>query len=239
MSKTQLRLFLPSFLFLAILGFPGGSPLALAQEDAQPEVGGTSPSTEEDAAVFADLEILDSRLDISAQYTHLTGDDMQDTYGGIPMVSAGLSFQTTRTTRFFVSLGYGESEGNPYSQTPGISTADRIQVRYLPLLLGVKVNLARSTRIHVYLGAGLEIAWMEETIPVLDGSGIILDQASSDINSGYQVTFGPLFMLGHGDQALGLEVGWGGSKGSVASSNHKHDLDLTGLRGRLYFALAL
>jgi len=239
MFQSKLRFVLLSLLFLVIHGFPGGGHPALAQEEAYPEVGGSSPATDDDTAAFDDLEILDSRFDISAQYNYFTGEDMQDTYGGMPLVCGGFSFQTTRTTRFFVSLGYGEAEGNPFNEIPGISTADRIQVRYLPLLLGMKADLARSTRIQVFLGAAVEVAWMEETVPVVDGSGKILNQASSDINTGYQVTFGPQFMLGQGGQALGMEIGWGGSKGDVASADHKHDLDMTGLRGRLYVALAL
>jgi len=240
MSKSDLHRIPAALIF--ILMIPGilceGGQL-LAQENTNLEVGGEPSLSEDDSGLFDELDFLDSQLDLSVQYARFTGEDMRDTYNGLPMIAAGFSFQTTRTSRLFISLGYGENTGDPYYDTPGISAADHIKVRYVPLQLGMKFDLARSTRIHVFAGAAFEIAWMEETVPLLDDFGRVLNLSSSGINSGYQLVFGPQFVLGQGGQAVGLEVGWGGSKGTISTRGHHHDIDLTGYRGRLYLALGL
>ena len=240
MSKSEFLRFPTAFLiFLIIPGFLCDRGPALAQEDPIPEIGGSPGEAEDDPDAFADLNILDTHLDLSFQYARFTGEDMRDTYQELPMVTAGVSFQTTRTSRLFLSLGYGENTGDPFYDTPGMTAEDPVKVRYVPLQIGMKFDLARSTRIHVYTGLALEIAWMEETIPLRDESGEVSDVSSSGINSGYQITFGPEFVLGQGGQAVGLEVGWGGSKGTITAANHYHDIDMTGYRGRLYLALGL
>jgi hypothetical protein len=240
MSKSAFLRFPTALLILLIIpGFPGDGHPALAQEDPIPEIGGSPGESEDDPDALADLNILDTHLDLSFQYARFTGEDMRNTYQELPMVTVGFSFQAARTSRLFLSLGYGENTGDPFYDTPGISAEDQVTVRYVPLQIGMKFDLARSTRIHVYAGVALEIAWMEETIPLRDESGAVSDVSSSGINSGYQVTFGPEFVLGQGGQALGLEVGWGGSKGSISTAGHQHNIDMTGYRGRLYLALGL
>lgn len=240
MSKSAFPKFPAIFLiFLMVPGFMYHVDPALAQEDPIPEIGGSPEESPDDPDALADLNILNTHLDLGFQYARFTGEDMGDTYQELPMVTAGVSFQAARTSRFFLSLGYGENTGDPFYDTPGMSGEDQVSVRYVPLQFGMKFDLARSTRIHVYAGLGLEIAWMEETIPLRDENGDITDVSSSGINSGYQITFGPEFVLGQGGQALGLEVGWGGSKGSISAAGHEHNIDMTGYRGRLYLALAL
>jgi hypothetical protein len=240
MSQSDFRPIPATLLFLLLIPeilCYGGH--LLAQENTNLEVGGDPSSADDDSELFEEMDILDSQLDLSVQYARFTGEDMRDSYGGLPMIVAGFSFQTARTSRLFLSVGYGENTGDPYYDTPGISAADQIRVRYAPVQLGMKVDLARSTRIHVFAGAAFEIAWMEETVPLLDDFGRVMPISSSGFNSGYHLVFGPQFVLGRGRHAVGLEVGWGGSKGTVSTKGHHHDIDMTGYRGRLYLALGL
>ncbi|MEN8007786.1 MAG: hypothetical protein ABFS42_12270 [Candidatus Krumholzibacteriota bacterium] len=240
MSKPRLCFILPGVLFILMFhGFPDGGGRLLAQEDSNLEVGGSLPLTEGESGWFPELNVLDARLALSAQYNHFTGEDMRDTYGGLPMIAAAFSFRASRYSRVFVSVGYGKQTGDPYYNTPGINAEDHIKVRYLPVQWGMKADLARSTRIHVYIGAAVELAWMEETIPLLGNEGTVAETSSTGINGGYNLTFGPEFVLGQGGRAVGLEIGWGGSKGSVTTRGHSHQIDMTGFRGRLYLALAL
>lgn len=240
MSKSDFhRIPIALLIFLIIPGILSGSGRILAQDDANLEVGGTPPAPDDETEEFIQLEVLDSQLDLSFQYARFTGEDMRDTYHGLPMFVAGFSFQATRTSRLFISFGYGENTGDPFYDSLGFTAEDQVQVRYAPLQLGMKVDLANSTRIHVYAGFAFEIAWMEETVPLRDDYGVVAPVSSSGINSGYQLVFGPQFVLGQGGQAVGLEVGWGGSKGTVSGQGHHHDVDMTGYRGRLYFALGL
>ncbi len=240
MSKTTLRFFLPALLVsLSILSPLGNRGQLLAQEDYVSEVGVSASSPSEGEGIIHELDFLDTKLDLSAQYTSFTGEDMRDSYGGLPGIAVAFSFQTSSKTRTFLSLGYGENTGDPYYSLTGFSAADNIKVRFVPLQIGMKVDLAQSRRIHVYAGAALEIAWMEETIPFLDDFGSVVNLSASGINSGFNLTFGPEIVLGQGGQAVGLEIGWGGSKGTISAEGHKHDIDLTGYRGRLYLALGL
>ena len=240
MSKTTHLLILPALLVsLSIPGTPGCSGQLLAQDDYYPEVGVSASSPGAGPGIISELNSLDTELDLSAQYTRFTGEDMRDSYGGLPVIAVGFSFQTSRKVRTFLSLGYGENTGDPFYGIPGFSDADNIKVRSVPMQLGMKVDLAQNRRIHVYAGAALEIAWMEETIHFLDDFGSVVNRSSSGINSGFHLTFGPEIVLGQGGQAVGLEVGWGGSKGTISTEGHKHNIDLTGYQGRLYFALGL
>jgi len=240
MSQSTLRFFLPVLLVsLGILKIPGNPGQLLAQEDHVYEIGGSDSPPLEGSDILHELGTLDTNLDLSGQYTSFTGEDMSDSYGGLPVIAVGFSFQTSSKVRTFLSLGYGENTGDSYYSLPGFSAEDNIKVRYVPLQLGMKVDLAQSRRIHVFAGAALEIAWMEETIPLLDDSGSVVNKSASGINSGFILTFGPEIVLGQGGRAVGLEIGWGGSKGTVSTEGHKHDIDLTGYRGRLYLALDL
>lgn len=231
MSKITHLLILPALLI--------SCGQLLAQEDYIPEIGVSATSPSAGSGVFSELDSLDTKLDLSAQYTSFTGEDMRDSYDGLPVIAVGFSFQTTSKARTFLSLGYGENTGDPYYSLPGFSSADIIKVRSVPLQLGMKVDLAQSRRIRVYAGAAFEIAWMEETIPILDDSGSVVNRSASGISSGFHLTFGPEIVLGQSGHAVGLEIGWGGSKGSITTKGHKHGIDLTGYRGRLYLALGL
>lgn len=240
MSKSKLCSILPVFSFVLIfLLIPGRGSRLLAQENNHLEVGGAAPLVEGEDGFQGGLNVLDTQIDLSAQYTRFTGEDMRDSYGGLPMAGVGFSFRATRNSRVFVSFSYGENKGDPFYGTPGINAENHIKVRYFPVQWGMKVDLARSTRIHVYAGLAVELAWVEETIPLLDEHGTVVNLSSSGLNSGYQLTFGPELVLGHRGHSLGLEIGWGGSKGTITTAGHAHQIDMTGYRARLFLALAL
>jgi len=240
MSKSKLCSILPIFSFVLIfLLFPNSGRRLLAQENANLEVGGSAPRTEGEAGFQDGLDVLGARVDLSAQYIRFTGEDMRDSYGGLPMAGVGFSFRATRNSRVFVSFGYGENKGDPFYDTPGMAAEDYIKVRYFPTQWGMKVDLARSTRINVYAGLAVELAWVEETIPLLDDHGVVTNLSSSGLNSGYQLTFGPELVLGQSGHSLGFEVGWGGSKGTITTEGHSHKIDMTGYRARFFLALAL
>jgi hypothetical protein len=205
-----------------------------------PEVGYVEPTaTAGQDNVFPGLTALEPRLDVSALYTRFTGDGMRDQYGGMTSVAVGLDFHFNRVVYGFMSLGYGDGRGNSLDGVTGFSGPDDLKLRAVPFQLGMKLDSARSERVRFFLGAALEFTWMQERMPSLNSAGHVVDQTSAELNSGWVLMFGPEFALGDGRRALGLELGWGGAKGRVKSDDHSHPVDLTGLRGRLYYTLAL
>jgi len=185
------------------------------------------------------LDNLDARLNFAAQYTIFSDDDMQEIYDGLPLATVGISFQATTSIRTFISVGYGRATGDPYVERESFSAPDGSTIRTVPVQLGLKADLAHSQRLRLNFGTAIELAWMSETVPTTDNQGQPGEQTLSDVNAGYQVTFGPEVMLGHCGSSVGFEFGWGGSKGSVWNGNRRHGVSLTGYQGRVYFALAL
>lgn len=233
--------FIVSILTIVLMTIPPAfsvDPLR-AQEDYPPEVGGTTGGDEGADLSLGDLNTLDAQLILAVDYTRFTGEDMNKTYGGIPLVSAIVTFRISPYWRLFISGGYGQTTGDPFYGSPAFVVEDQTEIKYSPWQLGLKYDLARNTKVRFYAGLGVEFAWMEETVPLVGENGEITDTSSSGFNTGYVWILGPEFVLGQGGQALGLEVGWGGSKGSVTTKGHSHDLDMTGYRGRIYFVFPL
>jgi hypothetical protein len=237
MFKPEVRFFLPAIFLL--LFFTLHSSQAAAQDDTPLEIGGSETWEEEDPQSFVELGDLQPLLDLGAGYTRFTGQDMNKTYDGIPRISVGANFRISRFWWLYSAIGFGQTTGDPFHGTPGIAAVDYTEIRYAPFNLGLKYNLARSTRVRVYIGLGFEFAWMEETIPLLSENGEVTDISSTGLNKGFTWSFGPEFVVGGAGQALGVEIGGGGSKGAVSSENHSHDVDMTGYRGRAYFVFPL
>lgn len=189
--------------------------------------------------VFPGIDGLEGQLALGVRYTWFTGEDMREVYGGMPVVELGFTARISRYSYFFTSVGYGRATGDFFDGTLDLDDDDMARIQTVPFQLGLKVDFARNSSLHVYGGFAVEIAWMEEEIPTLDYQSRLTTEPASGTNTGYALTFGPEFILGEKGNALGFEVGWGGAKGPVSTSGHSHDLDLTGLRGRVYFALAL
>lgn len=188
---------------------------------------------------FPPLDSLETKIDLGLRYTRFTGDDMRMVYGGIPVVTAGATVRVSRFVYLFSSLGYGRSKGDPYDGRLDTGGEDVAKIRTVPFQMGLKVDFARSNRLAVYGGFAVEIAWMEEELPTIQRTGDLQKDPVSGTNTGYSVTFGPEFALGDGGNVLGCEIGWGGAKGAVSTEGLTYHLDMTGIRGRAYFALGL
>jgi len=187
---------------------------------------------------FPELEDLEAQIDLGVRYTGFTGEDMRRTYGGIPVAALGATVRLSRVARMFTSVGYGRATGDPFYDLPS-GGPDRATVTTVPFTLGLKADLAHSRRIRFYAGIAFEVAWMREEVPVLDSGGRLLTGGASGTSTGVVLGMGPEFVLGDGGRALGAEIGWGGAKGDVTATGHVHQVDLTGIRGRVYLALGL
>jgi hypothetical protein len=104
----------------------------------------------------------------------------------------------------------------------------------------MKVNLASSSRIRLNVGWAMMLAYTrEEGIPQL-GHGNILDSSpATDILTGYQLSFAPEWILGEGRRTVGVELAYGGTKGTLKGDAHSHNIDLFGFTGRVFYAFKL
>lgn len=183
---------------------------------------------------------IDGEADFSFAYQHLTGQDMEETYSNLPYFGAGFSFLIAPELRTYLGLRYGWKSGDPYHDIPGFENGQNITVKTLPFLIGLKLNLARSTRVRFQLGLALMLSYTwEKVTPQIDPYGGLDDATASNVLAGYMATFGPEWYLGNGPNAIGLEFGYGGTKGTLSTDSNQHSIDLTGFSGRIYYILGL
>ena len=226
MTKLQRLLYLTLILVWPILG---ACPVP-AQEIA-------APSTDSASITLNDLG---TELDLSLSYLHFTEDDMSATYSYLPMVGAGVSFRVASQVRTFFGLGYGKKSGDPYHDLPGFENGPDITVKTIPFLVGMKVNLANSSRMRLHVGAALMLAYTrEEGIAQLGSSGGVDSSPASELLTGYQWTFSPEWVLGEGRRVLGFELGYGGTKGTLQGDTHRHDINLFGVSARVFYVFKL
>jgi len=226
----SLRALIVFFALIAISAHVSAQPDDTApQEVGQPYGGGQDPKP------FAGLTELNTTLDFSFMYTHLRGQDMTGTYGGLPQIGAGISFAFSPRNRFFMSLGYGHQSGDPYWDIDGFSNDGSISVQTIPLLLGLKTNASSRKNFRFYFGMAVQLAYVTENIPIGELNGIPQTNSPSGLTTGYYLFFGPEFPLGKGTDALGMEFGIGGTKGSLKSGSYSHNVDLTGYKMRVYY----
>lgn len=222
----------PAFLLLAAL-IAAACPRPATATD--PEIGGKA--TGESGLTLNSLE---AELELGLTYLEFSDDDLDATYGHLPGVSAGASFLMAPRVRTFFSLGYGQKSGDPFYGLPGFDGGPEITLKTVPFLVGLKFDLASSSRLRVQAGGALMLAYVrEEGIAQLDSFGNLDDAPVDNVLSGYQLTFAPEWVLGHRVRAVGLEVGYGGVKGTLSNDSHSHDIDLTGISARMYLVLGL
>lgn len=186
---------------------------------------------------------LDLELDFSFAYYNLIAEDVDETYSHLPMVGAGISLQAAPNLRAFFSVAYGQKSGNPYYDMPDFQTTEEATVKTLPFQVGLKYNLAQSTRVKLYWSLAFLMAWTSEELPgQLDYAGHVGPVTSSDLTTGYVFSFAPEFLLGQSGQSLGAEFGFGGTQGTLDAQNdgtHSHEINLTGFFARAYWSIRL
>lgn len=224
--KTTVLLLL---LTLGAAGRPGWG------QTTDPEIGGKAAGGSPAA-----LTTLDAEWDFSLTTVDFSDRDLEATYGSLTGAAIGASFLVAPQVRTFLSVGYGKKSGDPYYGLPGFAGGPEITLKTVPFLLGLKCDLARSTRIRVQAGCALMLAYVREGgVPFLDTNGHLNDAPVDNLLTGYRASFAPEWLLGDRLRAVGLEVGYGGVKGTLSNDSQSHDIDLTGLSGRLYLILGL
>jgi hypothetical protein len=173
----------------------------------------------------------DTELEVGAGVQSLSDEDLDRTYGLLPSIGVGASWRLAASTRLVIGARYACSRGDPYYDMPGFSGGDDATLRAVPLTIGVRANLNPGSRLRYHVGCALQLAWLQETFPVDGGPNRF---------TGYGI--GPLVMTGpewrsrDERRAVGLEFGLGARGGHVDHGTDRHDVDLTGVQVRLYYA---
>jgi hypothetical protein len=214
--------------------------LSFAQTNSNPYNEIAEPSAEDvPSGAFTGLKELQTMLDFSFMYSDFNDDDMSGSYGGFPQIGAGVSLATGDRTRFFLSARYGKKSGDPYHDIDGISDPDGITVKALPMMIGMKFNASNRKDFRLYFGGAFQYAFTWEKISTGDGNDNPLDIDASGSTTGYYLFLSPELPLGQGTDALGVDFGFGGSKGNLTSADHSHGVDLTGLHVRIYYTFGV
>lgn len=211
---------------------------SMAQVESN-SIGSPYPGDESSEGTFQGLPEIQTMLDFSFMYTDLRGEDMGGTYGGLPLLGAGISFATSDQIRFFISASYGRNSGDPYHDIEGFSDDGGITLKALPVMIGLKVNTSTRKSFRLYVGGAFQYAFLWENLPTVDSNNQPADIEASGTATGYYLFIGPELPLGKGNSAVGAEFGFGGSKGNVTDSSHRHAVDLTGAQARIYFTFGL
>ena len=225
-----------TFLLTALLGCSilGCSILvstpALAGGRSSFEIGDPETKTD-DPNASPHLNSLDLELDVGMNYTAFTGSDMKDTYTGLPQLQLGVSMALGPAARAFLAVRYGSVDGDPYYGLGLNSDTDALTLRSLPFLLGLKGDVSGNSRLRFWFSAALMLGWVEEENHAENWS-------VSGFSSGFMLSVGPEVLVGHRHR-IGLEIGWGGTKADLRDEQgSRHDVDLVGYQGRIYYAFA-
>ncbi len=182
----------------------------------------------------------DTELDLSVSTLFFTGEDMRKTYSVFPMLGVGASFRMAPETRLTMGLRYGQKSGNPYYQDNGFESGPDSQLKTLRYLMGMKYNLSRTENFKVYVGISFALGWAWEKLSLSPiDSGLAAGETANGWTTGFQMTFAPEWTLSPNGRALGMELGYGGTKGELTNNTMDHAVDITGLSGRIYYVIKL
>lgn len=180
----------------------------------------------------ADPIAIDPSLTVSFGWTVFSELDMEDTYGGIPWLGVEVSVPMDSQWQSFVSIEYGACSGDPYYNNPDFAGPET-HLRAVPVTMGFRINGSSHPRFAVFLGFGLQVAWVEEEIPALTADGAATMRSDTGWGQGLLFYMAPEWRSSGGRLGIGLEGGWGGSSVEVGKGYDEHNVDLTGVRGRL------
>lgn len=180
---------------------------------------------------------LQPALEAGLRWLALFQDDMDDVYGGLPVLEARLGARLSERNFVYLGAGYGWANGDLLNDDPTFEGLESDLV-VVPLELGQRWDLAPRPDFRVNLGWRLELAWVRETLPA--GSGSAADQPLRESGwlRGFGVSVGPEWTLGHGRQAIGLEAGLVGSGGTVGG-RYGRNTNLSGAWARVYLTARL
>ncbi len=213
------------------LGGPGATVAWTQTTDA--EVGGTR--TMPDGIASIGLPDLRTGLQLRLGADAFLDEEIRESYGLLGGAELGVVLNMNLRTSFFTTAGYFRSHGDPYFDDPYFSNPEGLLVTSIPLLFGMKFNIADPPGFRLYLGAGMGPNWVTERIPTVQSGGQDQNIEASGLLVGWRYFIGPEFDLGGG--AVGVELGFGGVHGQLSEGTHHHDIDLGAFQPRVTYTL--
>lgn len=230
-------LFRSAVMLILALGTTTVLAPATAIAGPDPEVGGLG--TAADSPVVRIWSIA-TELEAGLQVLVFSEDDMNDTYGGLPLLAVRLSMQTGPDVRVVLGTGYGRAGGDPYYDQADFQGDDEATLHVVPLQMGLRFNLTPEARLRLNLGFVLEMTWVRETLPasLYRQGGLERTVTQSGWTRGIGATFGPEWRLSGSAAAFGLEAVVTGNSGDIGH-DPDHQVNLSGMGARLYFTTGL
>jgi len=182
-----------------------------------------------------------SRLAFSIGFHGFVDDDMESTYGMLPVLGLRWTAPLGPQSQFLLGVGYAFDKGDPYYGVTDFETDEDARLRVVPIELGVRVDTARQPTRAFYLGTAIEYLWAREEGPTGDTWGAADGGwvARSGWGWGAKVLAGPEWQFARGRWALGCEVSLALRKLSLQPSDERHALDLSGLCCKAYVSARL
>ena len=179
-----------------------------------------------------------NEIEIGLNWMVLADEDMNDTYGGLPVLQIRVSAQSGPNARFFLGTGYGQSGGNPYYDQLEFVWDRDAELKIVPIQMGFRVNLEPRDDFRLNAGILIEGVWVQETLPPpYLGYPEEVWQESGWIHS-VGITFGPEWRSRDLSWAIGFEGGINGNSGTIGRAP-SHDVNLSGMSGRIYFTTGI
>lgn len=227
----------PAVLLVLALGTTTALAPAPALAGPDPEVGGLG--TAGDSTAERDWPLA-TGLEAGLQYLVFSEDDMNDTYGGLPLLAVRLSMQTGRNVRVVLGTGYGRAGGDPDDDQADFQGDDEATLHVIPFQMGLRINPTPEARLRLNLGFVLEMTWVRETLPasLYRQGGLERTVTHSGWTRGIGATFGPEWRLSGSAAAFGLEAVVTGNSGDIGH-DPDHQVNLSGMGARLYFTTGL
>lgn len=182
-----------------------------------------------------------SRIAGSFGFRSLVDDDMQDTYGMLPVLGLRWTTPLSDASEFFLGTGYGWDTGDPYYGETDFMTADRARLRTVPIEIGARITDRVRPRRGFYLGAALEYVWIREEAPTgnaLEG-GASGWQQFSGWGWGGRLLAGPEWQIAGGRYTIGGEVSLGLRSLIIRRGHERRRVDLSGLATQMHFSAHL
>ena len=187
------------------------------------EIGGVP-----DAEAFR-IPPLDFDISLTWGYTIFSAADISDTYDGLYATGLEASASMGGENRFFMAVSRGRTGGNPHYDSPTYTGGDDQDLLYVPVSMGLKVNLSMNPRFRVYAGAAVQLARVEEDVPDPDSPVAGATRTDSGWARGAVFTLAPHWVSRGGAWALGFEFGLCNCSGEVGDGYDRRDVNLAGV----------